>query len=187
MRRATLMAMILALVFSGTVAAAGPPDSSGRPLVAGGGRIWEGDRPAHATADISFSGFTMRVGPGTGPEAFRCEWQVQFHKISVDQLEGRTVRTIACDQVAQNVPEGTDGRVRLSYMPVDIDGDTYLLSMIVIDLGEPGRTDEVRFVLRDQRATVPEATVYDSNWDFTPASAARTALDAGNIQVWIEP
>jgi hypothetical protein len=187
MRRAVLLAAILALVCSGMVAASQPPNPGGSRLVSGGGRIWEGEGPATATADIIFSGFTTRVGPGTGPEAFRCEWQVRFNRISVDWLEGRTVRTTGCDQVAQTVPEGTDGRVRCSYMPVDIDGDPYLLSMIVIDVGEPGRTDEVRFVLRDQRDTNPMASVYDTSWDFTPVAAARTELDAGNIQVWIQP
>lgn len=184
MRRALLTTVALAVVCC-TAQLAGPtPGLGGSPLIAGGGRIWEGDDPGVASADIAFSGFTSRVGPGTGPDAFRCSWRVQFKDVSVDWLDGRTARTTGCGEVAWTVPDGTDGRVRLSYMPAVVDGvGGYLLSMIAVDVGEPGGVDQVRIVLR----LGPDTDVYDSRWDLTPVDAARTALDAGNVQVWVEP
>jgi len=69
-------------------------------------------------------------------------------------------------------------------MPVEMEGPAgCLLSFVIVDSGEPGRADQVRLVLRDAAMVV----VYDTSWEFTLVEAARTALDAGNIQTWTEP
>jgi hypothetical protein len=70
-------------------------------------------------------------------------------------------------------------------MPVELDGEPgHELSLVLQDGGEPGQPDMVRLVLRTDAMVV----VYDTSWrDFTTGEAALTALDAGNIQTWIEP
>ena len=172
MRRPLIFAAILALAVSGTALGSDPPNPGGAHLVSGGGRIWEGANPARATASITFAGFKSRLGPGTGPDSFRCKWTVQFRDVENDWLDGRTARTTGC------------GPVELRTMPAELDGVAgYSLSLVLVDRGEPGRGDQVRVVIRD----AADVVLYDTADEFTLTEAWRTPLDAGNIQAWTEP
>lgn len=171
---------------SGTVLAGDSLNSSGHRLIAGGGRIWEGIRPATATADITFAGFTSKVGPGTTLADYRCEWQVHFRNVGVDWLDGVVATTTdRGGQLVATLPSGSEGRVRCSTMPVELDGEPgHVLSLVLQDGGEPGQPDMVRLVLCTEAMVV----VNDTSWgDFTTGEAPLTGLDAGNIQTWIEP
>ena len=182
MRRAILLAVILTLLAGTSALASDPPNPTGVRLVSGGGRIWEGAGPGSATADVTFSGFTAIGAPGSadGP---RCEWRVHFRDVSVDDLDGAVARSIGCTAVV--VLTGTaEAQVRSS-TNAELDGvPGYLLGVIVADGGEAGRADQVRIRLRDAATNV---VIWDTPMDFTIVEAARTALDAGNIQSWTEP
>jgi hypothetical protein len=183
MRRGILLAAVLALVVSGPALAADPPNPTGSRLISGGGRIWEDDNPAKATADITFSGLTTKVGSGTTADDYRCEWQVHFKNISVDWLDRTTVRSIACDQVFIITTTGAEGQMRVR-TDAEIDGvPGYWLSLVLADQGEPGKLDQVRIRLWN---AVTNTVIYDTPTDFTVVEALRTELDVGNIQSWIE-
>ena len=180
MRRAILLSAILALVVSATALAAGPPNPSGTRLVAGGARIWEGASPARAAADIVFSGFTSKIGPGPTAADYRCEWQVRFLDVSVDWLDGATARMTGCQHVYVNTTADTTGTVGYA----EVDGVAgYWLTLIFA--WHDGQIDQVRILLRPA-GSEPGDAIWDTPRDFTVAEAARTPIDAGQIQSWID-
>jgi hypothetical protein len=183
MLRATILGAILALIVSGTALASDPPNPSGTRVIAGGGWIRETPSETRPEAAVSFSGTVSRIGPGTDPADYECAWRVRFQLVSVGWLNDKTVRTSGCGPVVLSDPADADRGIRCSRMPATLDGvDGYLLTLRLVDRGEPGLSDEVRIVLR-----APDGNVlYDTDQDFSRVTAFRTSLDSGNVQIWPE-
>lgn len=172
-------------------------------MINGGGQIIEeiGPKPKD-DYKISFGGHLYRFGT----DAPVCEWQVNLHNVSIDELDKGKFYGTLCT-APPNFPLGPDGEV-VSHFAVygTWNGDPgYTMVIRLEDAGEPGSLDTIRFELHNdpgQSVTPlnagPGTAVYDSSdkatgnrpgEDFKSESSnsgtARTYLDNGNLQLYL--
>jgi hypothetical protein len=169
--------------------------------ISGGGQIIEpyGNKPKD-DYKISFGGHLYRFGT----DAPVCEWQVNIHNVSVNELDKGQFHGTTCTVPGQFNPGASDGVTNFAVYGMWNGTPGYTMVIRMEDNTEPGNLDTIRFELLidpTQTATpnnsLGQPAVYDTSdkkpavhafgGDFPSISTnngnARTEIDHGNLQI----
>ncbi|MGI9641256.1 MAG: hypothetical protein ACR2N9_00585 [Acidimicrobiia bacterium] len=164
----------------------------------GGGQIIQDDPDSKKPFKVSFGGHLWQFDT-----AAECDWTVQFHKVSIEDVTGGTFHGSSCTAPGDYPDNGADGVTNFAIYG-SFDGEPgYTVIVRGEDYTEPGSDDTIRFeLLHDPAMTATpanslgRAALYDTSdllpgthdgGDFVSGSnnsgSARTLLDRGNVQI----